>query len=460
MQTPLRILRLKSVRKLDVILLALLVASTPMLGGCRSKTENHLAQPVTITFVGWGPATLKELTTDRSIFAKFTQDTGIQVNFIVGPESMTDRLHLYQDAFQRKSSSPDVLYTDVVWPGVLADHLVDLNPYLRDRTDLLMPTAVQNNTVDGRLVAMPFNIEVGLLYYRTDLLAKYGFKHPPATWLELAQMARRIQDGERAAGHKDFWGYVWEGAPYEGLTCDALEWQVSYGGGKIIEDDGTISVNNPQTIQSLKMARSWVGSISPPSVLAFKESDARNIWDSGNAAFRRDWVWRGNPPGGGADALLLGKFSTTLPPSGGAGPASVLGGQSLAVSRYSAHPREAAQLVRYLTSRDVQLWLWQKGSMLSALNEFYQDPQYLAARPDLARWKDILTGSAVTRPSTVTGKHYAAVSQAYYSSVHSVLTGEVTPEKAMSDLEAVLIRITSFKPGKPPRPKNPPDKSD
>jgi trehalose/maltose transport system substrate-binding protein len=242
---------------------------------------------------------------------------------------------------------------------------------------------------------------------------------------------------------------VWQGGAYEGLTCDALEWQVSYGGGKIIEDDGTISVSNPQTVRAMKMAKSWVGTISPPSVLAFKEADVRNIWDSGNAAFRRDWVWRGNASTRLPDVAAPGKFGTSLPPSGGAGHASALGGQALMVSKYSAHPREAAELVRYLTSRDVQMWHWQRGSMLPVLTEFYQDPQYLASRPGLERLKDIITGGATTRPSTISGRHYAEVSRAYYSAVHSVLTGDVAAEKAMADLEADLVKITGFKTGKP-----------
>jgi len=440
--------RSKRVRKICVAWLLLCGVGSLLLSSCRSKPVST-KQPVTITFIGWGPATLSELTADKSVLSEFTRDTGIQVKFLVGPESMTERLKLYLESLNKKSSTPDVLYTDVVWPGVLAEHLADLGPYLGDETKALIPAAVQNNTVDGRLVAMPFNVEVGLLYYRTDLLTKYGFKHPPETWDELTVMAQRIQAGERAAGRKDFWGYVWQGAPYEGLTCNALEWQVSYGGGRIIEDDERISVNNPRTVKALKMAKSWIGSISPPSVLVFKESDARNIWDSGNAAFRRDWVWRGNPPGGSTETIVRGRFAVSMPPSGGAGHASVLGGQSLAVSKYSEHPLEAAELVRYLSSRHVQMWLWEKGSMLPALTEFYQNPQYLAVRPDLERWKGILTGGATARPWKSTGSHYADVSRAYYSAVHAVLAGDVSAEKGMVDLEAELVRITGFKTARP-----------
>jgi hypothetical protein len=63
-------------------------------------------------------------------------------------------------------------------------------------------------------------------------------------------MASRLQAGERARCKKDFWDYVWQGAATEDLTCNGLEWQMGNGGGRIIEDDQTTSINNPQTIQA------------------------------------------------------------------------------------------------------------------------------------------------------------------------------------------------------------------
>ena len=413
---------------------------------CRSGPSGSLSQPVTITYVGWGPGSMIELKTAKALLGEFTQKTGIQVNYIVGPESVTDRLALYLQWFERKSTTPDVIYTDIIWPGLLAEYSVDLKPYVGNEVDELWRAAVQNDTVDGRLVAIPYNLEIGVLYYRTDLLKKYKYQHPPETWEELAEMAARIQRGERAAGNPDFWGFVWQGAPFEGLTCNALEWQASYGGGKIIEDNGVISVNNPKAIKALKMAKSWIGTISPPSVLAFKEQDSRNVWDAGNAAFRRDWIWRGTPSGTLAQ-LAVGKFSLTSIPREGNRQASVLGGQSLAVSKYSEHPREAAELVRFLTSRDVQLKLWESDAVLPSVREFYDDPKYLASRPEFNKMRALLTNTGVARPSTVSGKRYADVSEAYFMAVHSVLAGETPPEKAMADLETELVRITGFKTG-------------
>ena len=385
---------------------------------------------------------------DQSVFEQFSRETGIRVDFIPGPESMTERLELYRRYLWAKSSTPDVYYVDVVWPSVLADQMVDLNQYLAKESADQLATELRNDTVNGRLTSMPFNTELGVLYYRTDLLRKYGYRNPPETWDELEKMAARIQTGERAGGNKDFWGYVWQGAAYEGLTCNALEWEVAYGGGNIIEADGSVTVNNPQTIEAMKRARGWIGTISPPSVIAFKEQDARNIFHAGKAAFERDWLWRQfsqeslipNPSASIGIALL---------PGGPARRASTVGGQSLAISKYSHHPQEAAALIRYLTSHDEQLTLWKKHAMLPARREFYASPEYMQDRPGIAQlWKD-LSNVAVARPSTVSGQHYDEVSRAYFSSVHSILAGEQEAGKAMSELQAKLEKITGGKPGPP-----------
>jgi len=120
-----------------------------------------------------------------------------------------------------------------------------------------------------------------------------------------------------------------------------LEWQISEGGGRIIEDDKTISVNNPQVIQAWQRAARWVGSIAPAGVVAYRKWDAENVWASGKAAFYRGWV---------SDYSLISsyplprnatRFGITSVPGGKAGRACTLGGNGLAVSRASAHPREA-----------------------------------------------------------------------------------------------------------------------
>ena len=206
----------------------------------------------------------------------------------------------------------------------------------------------------GRLVSLPFYVNVGMLYYRTDLLKKYGYQTPPATWDELEMMSARIQQGERAAGNPDFWGYVWQGAAYEGLTCDALEWQESFGGGGIIEADGAISVNNPAAARALAKARAWVGTISPKGVLSYTESDSMAVFRAGNAAFLRHWSGALSASRS-AGTPIRGRFGVALLPAGPHGRAQAMGGFHLGVSRNSTNPRESAQLVLRLTGSQVQL---------------------------------------------------------------------------------------------------------
>lgn len=435
-----------TVRTLAVFSLLLLCLTS-----CRRPPYNAPATPVTITFIGWSTATLRELSEYQGLLDQFMQQTGIRVNLIPGPESIADRLALYRQFLGEKSSTPDVYLSDVAWPGVLADEMLDLKPFFQDETSHYFPVSIQSDTVNGRLVGMPFQMQFGVLYYRADLLRKYGYKKPPTTWDELEPMAARIQAGERAAGHREFWGYVWPGALFEGLTCNALERQMSNGGGDIVESNGTISVNNPQAVQALQRTRHWLGVITPFAVVAFKDKDVRNFWDEGNVAFARGWVWREythglHPSATGSETAMA------LIPGGSAGQVSMLGGQFLSISKYSAHPAEAAAFVRFLVSHATEQELWNMNATPPSRLEFYDDPASLKSRPEIERTLESIRSAVIQRPVAVTGTKYEEVSVEYSEAVHSVLTGQVQPDVAMAQLEKKLISITGLKTG-PPLPR-------
>jgi trehalose/maltose transport system substrate-binding protein len=314
-----------------------------------------------------------------------------------------------------------------------------LNDYIsQEQLDSYIPSLVVNNTYQGRLVALPIRLGFGMLYYRTDLLEKYGFDAPPATWDELETMAQTIQDGERAEGNADFWGYVWQGNAYEGLTCNALEWQVSNDGGYIVSPDGEVQVNNEGAISAFERAAGWVGTISPVAVTTFDESASSEVWLAGNAAFMRYW------PGAYATSqqseAISGKFATAPLPAGDSGEgASTMGGWEIGVSRYSAHPEAAAAFAIFMTGEENAKYYAIDTTFPPVILDLYNDPDIQAAVPYASpNIVEIVT----PRPSTVTADKYNEVSSLYFTAVHSILTGEQDATTAMElleiDLEALL----------------------
>jgi trehalose/maltose transport system substrate-binding protein len=314
---------------------------------------------------------------------------------------------------------------DVIWPGILAIHALDLSGAIGWQDQQYFDRIVQNNTVGDVLVGIPWYTDAGILYYRTDLLEKHGFEGPPTTWMELQDMAATIQEAERAE-NPDFYGFVWQGGAYEGLTCNALEWQVSNGGGNIVESDLVVSVNNPQAIAAFEMARGWVGTISPKGVTTYKEEDARGVWQAGNAALMRNWPYAYSL-GAADDSLIKGKFDVTQVPMGegeGAQHADTLGGWQIMVSKYSESPEAATAFAQYMTSRELQKAHAIELSRLPTIVELYGDEEVLAANEFFGRLKDVFLGGAVARPSTATADLYNEVSTAYFTAVNEILSGQ------------------------------------
>ena len=235
----------------------------------------------------------------------WAKKTGNTVKHFSPPTSATEKLALFRQLFAAKSGDIDVIQTDVTWPGIIKDHLLDLNKYAPNAAKEFFPAMLANNTVGGKLLALPWYTDAGLLYYRKDLLEKYKEK-VPATWEEFTATAQRIQDAERKAGVADFHGLVFQAKAYEGLTCNAIEWVASHGGGTIIDADGKISINNPKAVAGLKMAAGWVGTIAPRGVLNYEEEDARGVFQNGKALFMRNWPYA-YAPSQKADSPIKGK---------------------------------------------------------------------------------------------------------------------------------------------------------
>jgi trehalose/maltose transport system substrate-binding protein len=364
--------------------------------------------------------------------------TGNTVKVVPMPSSTTDQFSQYRLWLAAGNSDIDVYQTDVIWAPQLANNFVDLTAAAKDLAPLHFPSVIESQTVNGKLVAIPTFTDAPALFYRKDLLEKYNLP-VPKTWPEMTKEAKTIQDGERKAGNDKFWGFVWQGNAYEGLTCDALEWIKSYGGGQIVAPDGKITVNNPNAVAALNEAKSWVGTISPPGVLAYQEEEARGVWQSGNSAFMRNWPYA-YALGNGSDSAIKGKFDVAPLPAGpnpGDKSAATLGGWNIAVSNFSKHKDAAISLALYLGSPEAQKHRAIYESHLPTVMSLYDDPEIAQKQPVLIRWKDILL-NAVPRPSAPTKGSYNEVSSKFWSAVHNTLSGDGSAKDNLELLEADL----------------------
>ncbi|QQR37387.1 ABC transporter substrate-binding protein [Devosia oryziradicis] len=377
----------------------------------------------------------------RSQLDKFEAETGNTVTVVPMPSSTSDQFGQYKLWLAAGNTDIDVYQTDVIWAPQLADQFLDLTDAAKDVVGNHFPSIIESQTVDGKLVALPAFTDAPALFYRKDLLEKYG-KPVPTTWDEMAATAKEIMDGERAAGNAEMWGFVFQGNAYEGLTCDALEWVKSNGGGQIVEADGTISINNPQAAAAIDRAATWIGTISPEGNLAYQEEESRGVWQLGNSVFMRNWPYA-YALGNGDDSAVKGKFDVAPLPAGdgeGAGSAATLGGWNVAVSKYSPDPEEAIKLALFLSSPEVQKERAINQSNLPTIPSLYEDADVLAASPFMANWKAIFE-QAVPRPSAPTKIKYNEVSSLFWSAVHNTLSGNGTAAENLEGLEADLTDL-------------------
>lgn len=386
-------------------------------------------------------STGKNLSFLRDQIARFEKETGHKVNLVTMPASSSEQFSQYRLWLAAGNKDVDVYQTDVIWAPQLAEQFVDLTEATKDVVGEHFPSIIQSQTVNGKLVALPFYTDAPALYYRKDLLDKYG-KTPPKTWDELAATAKEVQDKERAAGSADIWGFVFQGNAYEGLTCNALEWIKSSGGGQIIEPDGTISVNNEKAAAAVEKVKEWIGTIAPKGVLAYQEEESRGVWQTGNAVFMRNWPYA-YALGNGDDSAVKGKFEVAPLPAATDGdqPSSTLGGWNLAVSKYSDEQEAAIAFVKFLGSAETQKVRAIELSNLPTIAALYDDPEVAAAQPFMPHWKPIFQ-SAVPRPSAVAKVKYNEVSSKFWSAVHNTLSGNGT---AAENLELLEVELTELK---------------
>jgi multiple sugar transport system substrate-binding protein len=321
---------------------------------------------------------------------------------------------------EAKSGECDVFYADVIWTAEFASQkwVFDMSPYVESRKADLIPATLETVNFDGKYWGMPQQTDAAFLYYRTDQV-----KEQPKTWQEVYEVA----------GQND--GIVYQGAPYEGLTCDFLE--IAYAaGGEVLSEDGTEAViDSPENVKALQFMVDGVkDGVAATGVTTYMEEESRRYFESGRATFMRNWPYAyalGDKKG----TKVAGKFAVApFPEFEGAGKAAILGGHNLVISVFSDNPGAALKLVDFLTTEEEQVTMFRDYSLAPTIAAAYDDKGV----QDKYEFATQLKESVAQARSRPVSPVYPQISQAIYKNVNEALAGRVPPEDALKSAQSEM----------------------
>jgi multiple sugar transport system substrate-binding protein len=427
--------------RLIVRLATVLLVSTAWFS-CNSAYSSKL-----VFFVGGAP---NELEAWESLVKDFERDSGISVELLRQPSDTDQQRQSLIISLDAKLKDPDVFLMDVAWVGLFA-HSEWLEPLRNiDSSPYFEKVIQQVDTYKGDLIALPVYMDGGLLYYRRDLLEKYGNGLPPRTWHDLLDASLQIQR-DLSPTHPGFYGFVWQGAQYEGLICNFLEFAGTRGGFLLKGD--RVLLDTPENRWAIQFMHDliWKYKASPPNIYTeMREEQARVYFQRGDALFERNWpyAWKLHQAPDSAVKDKTGMASLPAPPSGQA--VSTLGGWHIGLSRFSDEKEKALAFVRYVTSYQSQKKMvlglgWNPGRQ-----DLYRDREVLAKMPFLKDLRDIFV-HARARPVV---PYYTQVSDIAQRWINAALAGKTTPDgalqQAQKEIRALLARYAISPGSRPP----------
>jgi ABC-type glycerol-3-phosphate transport system substrate-binding protein len=354
------------------------------------------------------------------------------------PDAADQRHQLYVQWLNAGAGTPDVLQLDVIWTSefAAAGWILPLDRFHPDGA-AFFPAAVAADRFRGRLYALPWFIDVGMLYYRIDLV-----DHPPATFDELDRLARLAR---RDGGPP--YGFVWQGARYEGLVTVFLEVLGGFG-GSIMDAQGHVTVDTPAAVRALTWMRDAIRDrgTTPPAVLTWQEEQTRFAFQNGQAVFMRNWPYAFPLLEDAKASRVAGRFAVApMPMAAGApggAPTAALGGSQLAINARSAHPRQAYLLIDYLTRPEQMRERARLAGQYPTRPALYDEPQLAQALPIPPAAARRIIEHAVPRPVTPV---YTQLSGQLQVGLHRALTGQAEPAAALraaaDDMRRLLRRV-------------------
>lgn len=342
--------------------------------------------------------------------------------------------------FQAGGGDIDLIGGDVIWPAQFAANgwISDLSDrFPQGERDKFLPGPIESNTYEGKVYGVPWFTDAGMLYYRKDLLEKNGFNEPPKTWDELKQMAKKVQDAE---GTK--FGFVFQGAEYEGGVVNGLEYINSYGGEVLNESDSSkVVIDSSGSVDGLTIEQSMIqDGIAPQAVANYTEQESQTSFLNGDAVFCRNWPYMyalaADPE---QSKVKQDQISVAPLPKGAAGSVSGLGGWNFYINAASDQGKQDAayEFVKFCTASKQQKFRALNGSFLPTLKALYEDQEIKDKVPVIDLAPEAL---ANTKPRPIS-PYYSDMSLKMAEQFNASLKGDVKPQNAINTLQDELQSI-------------------
>ncbi len=409
--------------------LALLLAAQVLCLLLWGLTWPNAHSPVELSFV----VPQNEVRPWQTIVTEFEQDhPNIRIDLVTNPggDFTTDeREIIYTADFQTNVAQYDLVYMDLVWPLLKfaeEDYLRDLNDYVkRDGVDLsgFLDRELLAGQVDNHLYRLPMRSDVGVLYYRPDLLDQLGVGLP-RTLAELSQSGERLETAGKV-------GYLWQGSRYEGLVANFVEVLAGAGGTWIEPGTGKVGLDTPMAIAAATQLQQLIQEgLSPGEVITYTEEDSLQRFLQGKAVFLRGWpyFWAEFQRSELADKVEIAPpFSLADGPGIGC-----RGGWGFGIPTNSSHPDEAWEAIKYFTSAAAQKEFVLESGFLPSRTALFDDPDIVAKYPQMPEILDYLDNASVFRPAI---KNYGAASEILQAALSDILRGEQSAKAAMAQAQ-------------------------
>jgi multiple sugar transport system substrate-binding protein len=416
-----------------IVALVLVLASSLVLAACGKPAAKAGPAELNALFMKQAGYSEDDISAMTAEFTKANPKVKVNLTFVAYEELEPKILA------SAASGGYDVVLGDCIWPPKFskAGIVLDVSDRIAkvDTKDIFQG-ALDSVSYDGKYYGMPWLNDCKYLFYNKSMLKKAGFDAPPATWDELATMAKAI----KAKGIAKY-PIAWSWSQAEALICDYTALSEGFGGG-MVGSDGKPTLDAEGNLKALEfMADSLKAGLSNPKSTEMLENDVLATFVAGNAAFGLNWTYMyaaGKDPAQSKIGEDVG--IAPIPGTAARKSATVNGGMPLMITAGSKHPDEAWNYILFISSKEVQK-KYAKNA-LPIWKSLFDDPEVIATSPEVVAVSKVQYDYIRNRPQV---PYYGELSTELQADIQSALLGKMSAKAALAAAQAKALELAARK---------------